>query len=132
MKHEHVYIDSPGRPPEEVPEPPSTTPANKVIAAREASRLAYRESKATCATCRDSGHVARFYRCRWCGLYYCTVHAHAHFQPSASEMGHVLDVLSEVDEALEHVEGFDNLVRAVAAYLDNERERSREAKEGTS
>jgi hypothetical protein len=51
--------------------------------AREAFRLAAREHLAICPICGFKEDVARFYRCRWCGLYFCVRCSVEHFQPEA-------------------------------------------------
>lgn len=76
----------PGAQPEaiEVPPVPRETPDGMRALAREANRLAFRESRAVCHGCAHESHVARQYRCRWCGLYFCAACSMAHFSPGAN------------------------------------------------
>lgn len=75
--------------PESMEPPPVTreTPDGMRAAAREVNRLAFHESRAICHGCAHESHVARQYRCRWCGVYFCAACSMAHFSPTAVHVG---------------------------------------------
>lgn len=71
----------------ETTQAPREVKPEKRAAARAAFRLAATESRAVCATCGYAHHVARFYRCRWCGVYFCNACSYDHFAPDATHEG---------------------------------------------
>lgn len=119
-----VYVDLVDLPPEKADEIHVSMQRGETLEQREAMRQAFRlavtTSRAICPDCGFKGHVARFFRCRWCGLYYCSVCSHQHFGPTDGAHAHLFDVLADVEEAVPPSPEFDEYVRRLAAYLWHE------------